>query len=401
MRNETPIYWTDKVAQEVKKRVENSPILQKVVRKRGYIVYDEKTPSGKIHIGSARGWVIHDIIAKSMRDNGMKSRFILSSDDIDPFDGIPANLNKEKWKKFLGVPIRNVPSPVKGYDNFGDYFFMQSTGQRYIDGDFNESIRTVLNNADKIKEIYKRVYGKIPVMDKLPFNPICEKCGKIGTTLAYDWDPEKEVIKYVCEPQFVDWAQGCGHRGEISPFNGRGKMPWKVEWAAKWPTVGVVYETAGKDHFTKGGSRTIASAISCEILKFPQPYPSTCQKIGKGYEFFLVGGKKMSTSKGIGASFTDILEKIYPRLLRFLMVKSRPETTIEFALNGNTIPFLFKELGKIERIYFGLEKVSERDEVNARRVYELTLGGYKNGILNKMPYIIPFDFAVFQHCHMI
>ena len=53
--NKEWVYWTDKVTQEVKKRVENSPILKKTVKERGYIVYDEKTPSGKIHIGSARG----------------------------------------------------------------------------------------------------------------------------------------------------------------------------------------------------------------------------------------------------------------------------------------------------------------------------------------------------------
>jgi lysyl-tRNA synthetase class 1 len=166
MKDKKPIYWTDKVAQEVKKRVENNPILKKVVKKKGYIVYDEKTPSGKIHIGSSRGWVLHDIIAKTMRDHGMKGHFILSSDDIDPFDGIPSGFDKEKWKKFMGIPLMNVPSPVKGYKSFAEYYFIQcvekfeifgieaeieSTGQRYINGDFNEAIRIILNNADKIK----------------------------------------------------------------------------------------------------------------------------------------------------------------------------------------------------------------------------------------------------------
>jgi lysyl-tRNA synthetase class 1 len=405
MKDKKPIYWTDKVAQEVKKRVENNPILQKVVKKKGYIVYDEKTPSGKIHIGSSRGWVLHDIIAKTMRDHGMKGHFILSSDDIDPFDGIPSGFDKEKWKKFMGIPLMNVPSPVKGYKSFAEYYFIQcvekfeifgieaeieSTGQRYINGDFNEAIRIILNNADKIKDIYLKTYGKLPASDKLPFNPICEKCGKIGTTLAYEWDPEKEVVKYVCEPQLVDWAEGCGHRGEISPFNGGGKFPWKVEWAAKWPTVGVVCESAGKDHFTKGGSRTIAVEIACKVLNYPPPYPSTCEDIGKGYEFFLVHGKKMSTSKGLGVSFVEVLDMVRPELLRFLMVKSRPETTIDFTPEGNTIPLLFDEFDRTERIYFGLEDVDEKEKNNAKRVYELTLAG---NIPKQKPFRIPFDFA--------
>ena len=65
------LYWTDKVAGNVRDRVEKSEVLKKIVKDRGYIVYDEKTPSGRIHIGSARGWIIHDTLAKSMRDNGM------------------------------------------------------------------------------------------------------------------------------------------------------------------------------------------------------------------------------------------------------------------------------------------------------------------------------------------
>jgi len=405
MKKQKWVYWTDRIAEEVRKKVDREPILKKIVKKKGYIVYDEKTASGKIHVGAARGWIIHDIIAKTMRDRGMKARFILSSDNMDPLDTVPAYLNQEKFKKFLGFPLRDIPSPEKGYDNYADYFFSQCTekfedfgieaeieitGDRYDKGDFNKAIRIVLDNADKIKEIYRRIYGQTAAMDKLPFCPICEKCGKIGTTLAYEWNPDNGIVKYVCEPSMVDWAQGCGYRGEVSPFNGNGKMPWKVEWAAKWPTVGVVCETAGKDHFTEGGSRTISVAISCEVFKFPPPYPSTCKKIGKGYEFFLVGGEKMSTSKGVGVSFVEVSDLVPPKILRFLMVKARPERTIEFTPEGNTIPLLFDEFDRIEGIYFGLEKVDEREKTNAKRVYELSVLG---GVPKQNPFRISFDFA--------
>ncbi len=382
-------YWTDKVANYIEEKVANNPILEKVVEKNGYIVYDEKTPSGKIHIGSARGWVIHDIIAKTMREHKMKARFILSSDDMDPFDAIPADLDKAKYSKFMGVPMRNVPSPVIGYKSFADYYFTQvtnkfkefgieaeleSTGERYIKGDFNSTIKIALDNSDKIQKIYQRIYGKSIGTDKLPFNPICEKCGSIGTTVAYEWDKEKEIVKYECKENFVKWAKGCGHKGEVSPYNGNGKLPWKVEWAAKWPTVGVVCETGGKDHFSEGGSRTVAVAIATEIFNYPPPWPSTPENIGQGYEFFLVEGKKMSTSKGIGTSFVEIAELVPPKILRFLMVRTRPETTIDF--KEENIPMIYEDFERHERIYFGLEKVEKREEVNARRVYELScIGG--------------------------
>lgn len=404
------VYWTDKVAEDVKRRVATSAKLKKIVKERGYIVYDEKTPSGPIHVGSARGWLIHDVIAKTMRTHEMKARFVLSSDDIDPMDGLPKSLDPAKWKKYMGVPLRNIPSPEPGYESYADYFFRQCTdkfeefnieaelertGDRYDKGDFNTAIKTILDNVDKVQKIYERLYGKTSASEKLPFQPICEKCGKIGTTFVYEWDTKNEVVKYECKPDMVKWAKGCGYKGEVSPYNGGGKLPWKVEWAAKWPTVGVVCETAGKDHFTRGGSRGVAVAIAVEVLDYPPPWPSTPKRvgkdydIGKGYEFFLVGGKKMSSSKGIGASFVEVGDILPAEMLRFLMIKSRPETTIDFTPEGNTISFLFRDFDKTENIYFGKEDASDRDKHNAKRVYELTV----KQAPKKKPYRIPFDFA--------
>ncbi|MBI2138409.1 lysine--tRNA ligase, partial [Candidatus Woesearchaeota archaeon] len=253
------MHWADQAARDIIERVENNPILKKNVKEHGYIVYDEKTPSGNIHIGSGRGWVIHDAIAKSLRDKGVKGRFILSSDDIDPFDRVTAGLPKE-FDKYLGVPLRDIPSPVKGYESYAECYFMQcvekfeefgieaeieSTGELYDTGKFNPYIKIVLNSLDKIKAAYESLSSK--AYDKFPFNPICGKCGKIGTTKVISWDAEREVVKYKCEPAMVEWAKGCGHEGEISPYDGNGKFPWKVEWAAKWPVKKVVYEVAGKD----------------------------------------------------------------------------------------------------------------------------------------------------------
>ena len=396
------MHWTDRVALEVQQRVKENKILQKVVKQKGWIVNDAKTPSGDIHVGSARGWVIHDIIAKSMRKAGLKTKFIIGNDDIDPFDAIPAFLDKLKYEKYLGVPLFKVPSPDKNYKSFADYFFSKSyekfsdvwieserydTSSLYLSGKFNEAIRKILDNSNKIQAIYKKIYGKSIGTEKLPFNPICEKCGKVGTTVASSWDGEK--VSYECKKDLVDWAQGCGHKGKVSPFDGNGKMPYKVEWPAKWITLGILVESAGKDHFTKTGSRSISNAISCEVFDFPPPWPSTCDEIGPGYEFFLVGGKKMSTSKGRGITLESMIESVPPQLVRFLMVKSRPETAVDFTPEGNTIPYLFRDFEKFEKIYFGLESAEDKDKMNATRVYELTV----EDIPKKKPYRINFEFA--------
>ena len=123
--------------------------------------------------------------------------------------------------------------------------------------------------ADKIQRIYIELYGEdTPLAEKLPFNVKCPSCNRIATTVALKWDREKEKVYFECKNGVVEWAKGCGHKGWISPYNGNGKFPWKVEWAAKWPTKSVIVETAGKDHFTKNGSRTVACRIAVDVFDY-------------------------------------------------------------------------------------------------------------------------------------
>ncbi len=405
------LFWADTIAREIIARAENTPVLKEIVKKHGYIIYDEKTPSGKIHIGSGRGWIIHDSVAKALRDYGVKARFILSSDDIDPFDKMNADLPKE-YEKYLGMPFRNIPSPVKGYDSYAQYYFMQcvekfeefgieadieSTGKLYDTGQFNETIKTALNSIPAIKKIYEEVSKKD--YDKFPFNPRCEKCGKIGTTRGYAWDSAREVVKYRCEPNYVNWAAGCGYEGEISPYNGNGKFPWKVEWAAKWPTKKVVYEVAGKDHFTKGGSRDVAIRISDIVFHYPPPLPSEVimqgkKKIyapGKAYEFFNIGGKKMSTSKGQGIGFADVNEVLPAHMLRYLLIRSRPHAVVDFdPFNRNDLILLYDRYDKTERIYFDAETVDVHEREQNKRIYQLSHVGK---IPQKLPVQISLTYA--------
>ncbi len=404
-----PLHWADQMALEIKEKVENNKFLKDLVKKNGYFVYDEKTPSGHIHIGSGRGWIIHDVLAKALRNIGLKAKFVLSSDDFDPYDKPNKDLSNE-WDKYLGMPFRNIPSPIKGYKSFGDYFFTESTnkfkefgiecelastGDDYIRGVFNKQIKIVLDNADKIKKIYEDLYSDEAVgANKIPWNPLCEKCGKIATTKVTKWDSKNEVVEYECTDDIVDYTKGCGYKGERSPYDGGGKFPWKVEWAAKWPAKGVIVETAGKDHFTEGGSRTTARIISDKIFDYPPPYPSTREENGFFYEFFTIGGAKMSTSKGKGIGFAESTNFAPAQILRYLLVRTRPGTVIDFdPYQTNDIILLYDRYDKTERIYFNTEEstekspISDKEKLQQKRIYELSHVG---PIRKKIPIQIPF-----------
>jgi lysyl-tRNA synthetase class 1 len=204
---------------------------------------------------------------------------------------------------------------------------------QYRSGKMNESIDRILSGTARIKEIYTEVSGPARQGTRgpewHPFQVICEQCGRIGTTEVVAWD--KKEVEYHCRPNLVKWAKGCGHHGKISPFDGRGKMPWKLEWVAKWQTLGVTIEGAGKDHTTKGGSRDVADAVFRELFGGQPP-------LNVPYEFFLSKGKKMSSSKGVGSWARDMADFLAPEVLRYLILRTQPQSPVDFPLEDDPPP---------------------------------------------------------------
>ncbi|MEX0616439.1 MAG: lysine--tRNA ligase [Candidatus Woykebacteria bacterium] len=340
------MFWADIVAKEAKIK---EPIL----------VNDAKTPSGKIHVGSLRGVMIHDFVYKSFIGASKKASYTYHFDDFDPMDALPANLPKEKYEKYMGTPLKDIPAP-EGSVRYSDYYaedfirVFNSLGAEpkiiwafkdlYKAGKLDGAIKIVLENATKIQEIYHEISGSKKEKDWYPFQPVCEKCGKIGTTRVFAWDGKE--VSYKCEKELVKWAFGCGHEGKVSPFGGSGKIPYKVEWSAKWFALGVNFEGAGKDHTSKGGTRDVANHIAEEVFKIEPPEDLP-------YEFFIYGGRKMSSSKGVGASASDVAQILPLNLLRFLMARFQPKVAIDFdPTRSDTIPNLFDEYDRAREEYF-------------------------------------------------
>ncbi|MBI4032106.1 lysine--tRNA ligase [Candidatus Berkelbacteria bacterium] len=344
-----------------------------------YVVSDTKTPSGTIHVGALRGVVLHDAMARQLRSRGHSVRYIYGFDDFDPFDKIPKYLDST-YAEFLGKPMVDIPAPDENGKPSGEVTLARNYGRHYADefeavyrslgvesdtvyssqeyrtGRFDEAIRLVLDRRDAIQAAYDEAIahrsddrvGK-EVVARFPVNVRCEACGKIATTEVTAWDGTQ--VTYACRPDVVPYVVGCGHTGTLSPLGGNAKLPWKIEWAAKWFIWKSDLEGGGKDHYTKGGSRDVARAVFSRVFA-PQAEPGyNTVPEDLFYEWFYVGGAKMSTSKGVGQSATAVANQIPAELLRLLMVRTRPRTAVNYEETPDAIPDLYDEYDRLLAAY--------------------------------------------------
>ncbi|OGH11692.1 MAG: lysine--tRNA ligase [Candidatus Levybacteria bacterium RIFCSPHIGHO2_01_FULL_36_15b] len=347
------MFWADKLLENIKGK---------------QVINDSFTPSGIVHMGSLKGPVIHDTLAKILKEKKTEVEFRYGFDDMDPIDGLPANL-MDSHGKYLGEPLFMAPG-LKKDETFGDHFskmmenllkdldikpdILYRTSVLYKEGVFDKAIRIVLDDVEKVRAVYEEMYKKKLSDSWYPFQVICPNCKKLGTTKVTNWDGKE--VEYECLSNLVVWAKGCGEKGKVSPFKGNGKMVWKVEWAAKWFTFGVTIEGAGKDHASAGGSYDIAMELVEKVFNAKKP-------MKLAYEFFLAGGKKMSSSKGLGITGDELLEVIGPQRTRFLMVKTEPNIAVEFSPKDSlAIPSLFDQY----------QAFSKSDEEDHKRVIYLS-----------------------------
>jgi lysyl-tRNA synthetase, class I len=342
--------WADELAQRVR---DSGP----------QVVNDSKTPSGTVHVGSLRGPVILDAITRALRASGIETTLLYGVDDLDPMDA-QALLTPDAVDHEMGRPLAHVPDQVddvhESYarhhaqtfiDTFAglgihpDRYYWMS--EHYSAGDMDPYIRTALDKAALVRDIYKRVANVQHTASWHPVSVICQNCGKVGTTIVTEWDGDR--VRYECRPSLVTWATGCGESGWISPFGGNAKLPWNLEWAAQWSLFGVTIEPNGKDLATAGGSRDRSDAIAREVFEREPP-------LNIPYEFLNVGGRKMSTSKGRGAAAHTIAEVVPAEQLRFLFLRPRPNHAIDFDPEGtDQIPRLFDEFDKFAAATAGRE----------------------------------------------
>jgi lysyl-tRNA synthetase class 1 len=349
-------HWADVVANEAQKKGNK------------HIVASGITPSGDIHIGNMREVVTADAVYRALLDAGADANLLYIADTYDPLRKVYPFLD-DRYKEHVGKPLSEIPCTCGNHPNYAEHFlepFISSlekldihpityrADQLYKEGAYVDAIKIALVKRNEIARIIEEVSSRTLDSDWNIFNPICHQCGKLTTTIVTGFDLERETVDYTCS---------CGTQGTVS-MQGGGKLTWRIDWPARWHILGVTIEPFGKDHASAGGSYATGQRISSEVYGYPPPHPIV-------YEWIMLKGKgAMSSSTGVTVPISDMLDVVPPEVLRYLIIRSKPEKHIEF---DPGLPLLNL-----------IDEYDNLDESIDKRAYQLSQAGSNMSI--KIPF---------------
>jgi lysyl-tRNA synthetase class 1 len=353
------VHWADVVAQKL---LERGP---------SHRIASGTSISGRIHLGNAGDVIYADGIARAVEEAGGQAQVVWIADDVDPLRAVPEQM-PASFTEHLGKPVCDLPDADGCHERLTDHFiapFLESLkalgiepvekrGSRmYAAGEYDEAIQTALRLANDIARILERVSGSKKPEGWLPFDPVCENCGRIATTDATSAKGDR--VHYRCGGGVAGRKrmEGCGHEGSASLRHG--KLTWRVEWAARWKILGVTCEPFGKEHSAAGGSYDTSKVISQQVFGYPPPEPVL-------YEYILVGGAKMAKSKGNVMALSELIDVLPPEAVRYFYFRGEPNKHKDFDPASKLLP-LVEEFERAQAIVAGRTEPSPREEPDLLR----------------------------------
>src|SRR6056300_2019585 len=292
----------------------------KALEKKGHVLFQTGYgPSGLPHIGTF-GEVCRTtmVIQAFKKISDIPTKLYTFSDDMDGLRKVPENIsNKEVLEKNLHKPLTSVPDPFGKFSSFGEHnnemlksfldkfgfsYEFKSSTTLYKAGVFDETLKLILSNYDKIMNIILPTLGPERRKSYSPFLPICPETGHVLEVAILEKNIASHEIVY----------ESNGKKFSTPITGGNCKLQWKVDWAMRWHALEVDFEMYGKD--------LIPSAeLSYEICKILGHKPPS----GFYYELFLdEKGEKISKSKGNGISIEDWLKYASPESLALYMYQN-------------------------------------------------------------------------------
>jgi lysyl-tRNA synthetase class 1 len=369
------MHWADVIAEEL------------IKRDKKHVLATGITPSGPIHIGNMREVLTTDAVYRSLIKLDYDADFIYIADDYDHLRKKYPYLDSS-FEQYVGMPISEIPCPCGLHQSYADHFlniflesldeigikpFVYKASEMYKNGMYKDAIQIALEHTNLIRNIIETISKRKLPKQWLPFNIICSNCGKITTAkpILYDYP-------------FIEYNCLCGYTGSVDVREGGvGKLPWRVDWPARWSMLKVTYEPFGKDHATVGGARETGERIAEDVYHYVPPAYTV-------YEFILLKGKgAMHSSKGTGLSADQMLKMTPPEVLRFLIMKNQPNKHISFDPGFGLLSFI-DEYDQLERMYFGKEELIKGVK-DLDVIYELS---QPKKIPKKFPIQVPYRHLV-------
>ena len=329
------MHWADHTAQRLSEKYGSQVIASGI------------TPSGEFHIGHLREILTAEMIHRACLDAGEKSEYIFIVDSMDPLRRVYDFLSDD-YEKYIGCPLAYIPSPnPDGTPNYeGESYAMHFLNpfldalkqigvnpvvvmnhETYDKGLFAEKIDIAINRREEIRNVIEEISSRELPKEWYPYNPIGSDGSMDGLV----------ITSY--EKPYVYWIDRNGVSGKSDIRKAEGKMPWRVDWAAKWGVHGITCEPAGKDHGAAGGSFDTGIPI-CRILGSEPPGKMV-------YEWIqLKGSGPMSSSSGNTIGPIEALSLVPPEILRYVIARTKIKKHIDF----DTGPSLFETADEYERI---------------------------------------------------
>ena len=327
-----------------------------------HIISSGITPSGPIHLGSMREILTADAIVKAVNDKGGSAELIYIADNADPLRKVYPFLDSDVYEKYVGMPLAEIPAP-DGNGSYDHYFLkpffesLETVGvfpkvvenyNSYKKGDFAEATKLFIDNRDETRNILENISGRQLPKKWFPWT-FLNNDGTLteGEVLDVDWPN-------------VTFLNKNGEKVTNNMAKGEGKLPWRLDWPAKWKILNVTFEAFGKDHATKGGSYDTGKKLSESILKSKTPLDLV-------YEWIHLKGKgAMHSSSGIVISAEEMLTMAPPEVIRWIVMKPQPNRHIDFD-PGLGLLNMVDRYDKAEQEYH-----EDKLEDNEKRAFELS-----------------------------
>ena len=385
-------FWAEGVADEIEQREPDDPI----------VIKGGVSPSGVAHLGNVNEIMRGYFVAEALRDRGHTVRQVFTSDDRDPLRKLPRKLADSDGNivglgevdagalgRNLGKPYTDIPDPFGERDSYAAHFAalleadaerlgvdieMYSNTELYRKGAFDPVVERVLDRVDTAREVLSEYQAKADD-EYVPFNPICEACGKLTETVT-EIDLDAETVDYVCTDMEVgdETIEGCGHEGTAT-FR-EGKLPWRFEWPGQWQVLDVDFEPFGKDHAE--GSWPSGVDIAENVLDIEPPEPMV-------YEWFTLNGEALSSSAGNIVTVPELLELLEPEVIRYFFAL-HPKTARDLDLSQ--LDQLVDDFDRFEEAYY--------QGVNDRSVTAFAEAAYPyvvDEVADERPVRLPYTFA--------